>query len=335
MCGLAGFQGLGISEMDRAFLIMALGAGIDRRGGDAIGYAALADNKEIVVRRQTGDWCEARSIELIREATRMHTLAMHARFATCATKAAVHAHPFTISRGERDVLYGMHNGILYNAEDSAKKHGRKYSVDSRELFELLADGHLDEIEKLEGYGTAVWMEASEPGVVYMVRMTDDADLEIAKVKGGGVVWGSTERIVRDGLGAVGAEVDSFLVIEPHIIHSVSDGRAWKHSNMKLSVSGARAVRSLGTSSGYGEFSRAGWMQRWQEDDFLAEEDTKSDDAKGEEEEVEMEVCVLESDETDLEVKKDICAMYGIDLSDVEHMSAADLEELVEKQWEAW
>lgn len=196
MCGLAGFAGIADSSA-RFRLVLALGAGIDMRGGHAAGYVALAGNT-IRYAKKAGEWSDARYRFLL-SASRSDICLMHARYATCGEKYAVEqAHPFTIRREGKVVLFGAHNGMIFDAWDSAKWHGREIDVDSQELFELIADGEFDTLKQLEGYGVAMWIE---PGTdhVKLARLSDYSEICVVKVKGGGIVWGSTWNIVVDAL----------------------------------------------------------------------------------------------------------------------------------------
>lgn len=127
---------------------------------------------------------------------------MHARYATCGGSwrgNPNNAHPFRIERNGKTVLYGAHNGCIYNADDSAKKHARNYTVDSRELFELLADNATEEIQNLSGYGVITWIDTKQQGAVNMARISTSSEIYVCKVKSGGYVWGSTEKIVKEAL----------------------------------------------------------------------------------------------------------------------------------------
>ena len=202
MCGLAGFAGLKCDQDTRVKLIKSLASGIEKRGGHASGYVTYsAKPKAINYARTLGKWSDA-ARGFVSTCSRGETTIMHARYATHDNKEKVNcAHPFAVKRGDdgKTKLWGVHNGVVTGAMTSAKKHGREFDVDSREIFELLADGELDEIAELSGYGTLAWLNRADPGVIYLVKMTDSADLEIAWIEGGGAIFASTWHIIQDAV----------------------------------------------------------------------------------------------------------------------------------------
>lgn len=207
MCGIAGFSG--VASLDTRFtLTWALGLGIDRRGGDASGFVTLRQGEAPLVGRKLGTWGTAKG-KFLRHVTHGAASMMHARFATCGNKAITEAHPFAVFRDGSPVLYGCHNGVIDNARESARKHGRPYDVDSRELFELLADGDLQGIQALEGYGVITWIDMSTPDRIHVARLSSDSQLYVGQASDRSIVWGSTENIVRDAL----EEADLELVSE--------------------------------------------------------------------------------------------------------------------------
>lgn len=209
MCGLAGFAGIS-SLLKRYYLTVVLGAGIDRRGGHAAGYVAVhpePDSSPVRMARKLGTWDTAHTRFIVGAAKGELTM-MHARFATCGSRDEVlHAHPFAIQRNGRSRLWGMHNGVIYDAKDSARKHGRPYTVDSKEILELLADDELESLQALGGYGVLTWIDRAQPDRVKVSRLSDDGEIVIAKIKGGGVVWASTWRILSEALECANLEAE--------------------------------------------------------------------------------------------------------------------------------
>jgi hypothetical protein len=100
----------------------------------------------------------------------------------------------------------MHNGMLTGTHASAYRNHRSHTVDSRELYELLASGEIAAIRNLSGYGTLQWAYNGSADV-YLCRLTDSADLEVCQLRDGGLVWGSTKRIVTDALDICGLALD--------------------------------------------------------------------------------------------------------------------------------
>lgn len=200
MCGLSGFIGIrGLDSAARHSLVFALGAGIDTRGGHAAGFAVI-HGKEATphVGHRLGEW-KASKLKFRRPVAESRIAMMHARYATCGKRTQSEAHPFEIRRNGQPILWGAHNGVLWNADQSAKKNNRKYDVDSREFFELLADNDVAGIQALEGYGMVTWIQADDLNHVYFAKLSSDADFFIAKLDQGGAVWGSTQKIVNEAL----------------------------------------------------------------------------------------------------------------------------------------
>lgn len=207
MCGIAGFSGINRPHHVRESLAFLLGMGIDTRGGDAAGFVGIdpATSRGVRIGRKLGQWTSAGDSFLAR-ASKGHTTMMHARYATCGGRGVREAHPFEIARHGRPVLWGVHNGCIYNAAESARKHGRLLNVDSAELFELLADEDYTGIQALQGYGVINWIDARAPHHVLVAKLSDNGALFVCNVSDGGIAWGSTEEIVCDALGALDLEV---------------------------------------------------------------------------------------------------------------------------------
>lgn len=154
---------------------------------------------------------------------------IHTRMATCGKKTVDEAHPFHIKRNGRSVLWGMHNGVIHNARESAEKNDRPYSVDSKELFEVLADRNYEAFKNFTGYGTIVWIDAQYPQRITMARMSHSADLAIATIVGGGVMWASTRDILENAVKLSKLEIDSIWVdagIEVGKPYWTEGGKLW-------------------------------------------------------------------------------------------------------------
>lgn len=326
MCGLAGFQGLALTEQSRALLVWALGEGTDRRGGHAVGFVSTDVNKNVSAHRRLGRWGDKDATKFIMSAARGVSTMLHARFATCGTRGVNDAHPFTIKRADKTILHGMHNGMIYNARESARDNKRDYSVDSRELFELLADNDLEAIAELDGYGVITWVTAADPDRVYLCKISEDGELYAASVKGGGVVWGSTKAIVQYALATVGLEVEIEYEIESGTVHSASDGSLWLHRDHVVKVAerprysfGSRD-RSLTSGGGFlGSDPWANW--RDDEDDFFALKDRLKDSELTDDE---LELIWEEEDER----KEALCELWSIDPAEVEDLTYDELDEYI-------
>ncbi len=197
MCGLGGFAGI-YNARTRYALVTALGMGIDERGGHAAGFVTVNSDGHLKSHKKLGHWLSAKE-KFIRSAASGPLAMLHARFATCGKKTVQEAHPFAIQREGRTKLYGAHNGVVYNAWSSAVKHKREILVDSQEIFECIADGNIKALNDLDGYGVITWIDPSDPSHVKMTRLSSHADIYVAAVQGGGIVWGSTKDIVHDAL----------------------------------------------------------------------------------------------------------------------------------------
>lgn len=327
MCGVAGFHGLKIGRFQRSDLISELGVGIDKRGGDSIGYVGVLPNGTVTSERRSGRWDERKALSFIDRASLSETVLLHARYATCGKdrRDPRDAHPFEIKRDGKVVLWGMHNGIIYNAHESAKRHGRPYTVDSRELFELLADGLYNEIEMLDGYGTIVWVSADDPSRVRMAKISEDGALEVAKARDGGIIWGSTEHIVKTAVrySHARAEIEGWYQIDPFKIHIVHEGEL-RVSEETVRVNGMRVAKpQVVRTTRYPEFNWEKWFREQQAFHRVTEPETSVysgslfDDLEA----------LDETEEEDL--KRELCARYDMDEEELEGMSYAEAKEYIE------
>ncbi len=333
MCGLAGFQGLALTEQSRALLVWALGEGTDRRGGHAVGFVSTDANKNVSAHRRLGRWGDKDATKFIMSAARGVSTMLHARFATCGTRGVNDAHPFTIKRADKTILHGMHNGMIYNARESARDNNRDYSVDSRELFELLADDDVKAIEELDGYGVITWVAASDPDTVFLCKISEDGELYVASVKGGGVVWGSTKAIVQYALATVGLEVELEYEIEHGIVHSASNGSMWIHRERTVKVAerpryqygfSASFLRDndRARTSGGGSLGADPWASwRDDEDEFFSLKDRQKDSELSDDE-IEL---IWEEDDAR---KQELCDLWSIDPAEVEDLTYDELDDYI-------
>lgn len=308
MCGVAGITGISDPKI-RELLVWGLGDGVDRRGGHAAGYATVDSDGRVLVNRKQGKWGERRAWRFIRQAAKGETVMLHARFATCGALTPTNAHPFTIKRDGKTVLHGMHNGMIYNARESARRNKRDFTVDSKELFELLADERYEEIGKLEGYGVIVWVRPEDPHRVLFCKLTSDADLVVASVKSGGIAWASTHSILENGLAAGMQEIDGTFDIQHGVVHSIADGKVWVHEEFKLAL-------SSGYTGGYFRVGGINWAD-W-EDEEWGTADKLDDD----------EELALLIEEDDLR-KEELISTYGLDPDDVADFTASELQKFID------
>ncbi len=218
MCGLSGYVGVHERAL-REDLGLALGWGIDTRGGDAIGYVVI-NGKKMHGHKYLGRWSQQNSRHITR-AFDGSILMQHARFATHGANTLNNAHPFRLARPEREII-GMHNGIAWDMQESAKKHKRVFSVDSRELYECLLDNEPIGM----GYGVLTWIERHQ-GVldpaIFLARASSDGQIEVAKLKGDrGYVYGSTVTIVKDACDIADVKIESWYDIAVGKVHRLTD-----------------------------------------------------------------------------------------------------------------
>lgn len=226
MCGLAGFSGLNIDDGQKLLLTYALGIGADSRGGHSSGFISI-NGDDIYTAKTVGPWQKAPN-EFLIEASESQACVMHSRWATCGRKEAIsQAHPFTIKRKGKTVLWGSHNGIIWDAWDSAKANKRKIAVDSQEIFELLADNELEQMQSLGGYGVIFFVEPHKP-FIQMARLSEDAEIKVVELENnGGYVFASTWPLLRHALQTVGLKAKWDLNVE-------EVGRVFEiHSNKML------------------------------------------------------------------------------------------------------
>jgi len=212
MCGLSGFIGLPLSKDEKLMLVLGLGDGIDNRGGHSCGYVSVAEDGNLQYARKKGTWIRARI--RFTEGAASEVCMMHARWATCGNKEdPMNAHPFSIRRNGRVVMWGAHNGMVPDAFKSAKAHGRDINVDSQEIFELLADKNYEGIREMSGYGVITWIDTDHRDYVNLARLSSHSDICVVSVKGGGVVWASTWKILKEALKLADLEVDREFKID--------------------------------------------------------------------------------------------------------------------------
>jgi hypothetical protein len=285
MCGLAGFSGVDISKT--AELAYLLGVLIDDRGGHAAGYLTTHAERKPRVGRILGKWQDARE-RFILEASTGDVTALHSRFATCGGRTVREAHPFTIKRNGSPVLWGMHNGVLYNAGESARKNNRTLNVDSAEMFELLADKDLDGLRALQGYGAIAYATAEHGGQVNLAKLSDDGALYVCALKEGGTVWGSTKEIVLDGLEWCDLHIKHPYKLDTGRVYSVKGGAIYQ-----TDLDGVTVAQHTWSASDYtGKYAWPAWLKgtdnargwdAWDDDELSAlansldRDDTSEDD----------------------------------------------------------
>lgn len=224
MCGLAGTSNIS-HPITRYKLISALGEGIDERGGHSAGYVNYT-GRELNIGRKLGYWSNAQR-SFIRRASQCKLSMMHARYATCGKGDIKESHPFAIKRRGKIVLYGAHNGIIFNAKESSKKNNREIVVDSEEIFNLIADNDWDGVNNLKGYGVITWIYTGEPESIYLLRLTNRGEIHIVRTQDDSIVYGSTKEIVDYAISSTTLKEKYFFNVEVGKVYAIREGNFWQ------------------------------------------------------------------------------------------------------------
>lgn len=173
MCGISGFVGNKKGNIDK---LKILGLYNTTRGTDSCGMAL---NNEVVKGVGTtanfSNFIEEKVIETYDDHEN-YTVLIHTRNASMkSTKEDPEcAHPFEIkTKKGKTILIGMHNGVITNESEIAKKYGvKEEKVDSKTLLSILAKGKtdkrmLDVLKDYEGAAALAWYYPDEPNTLYL------------------------------------------------------------------------------------------------------------------------------------------------------------------------
>ena len=158
------------SDVERTLAAQALLAGIAERGADAVGYAYVAPGGRIAIHKQrSGATALLERISVPEEATK---LLVHVRdFTKGHPSLSANNHP--IRHGS---VVGIHNGIITNDDELLAPHScsrsePRMTVDSEAIFALAAHSRNDAraLEHLRGAMATGWLDAREPGIVFVAR----------------------------------------------------------------------------------------------------------------------------------------------------------------------
>ncbi len=265
MCGVSGYSSI-INSEKRLALVNNLGLGIDARGGHAAGYISIA-SQQIRMGKRIGKWQNSKR-HFAKTASSGQLCMMHARWATCGIKDAItHAHPYPIIRNGKTVLWGAHNGMVYDAEDSADFHGRDFTVDSKEIFELVADKEYDVLQSLNGYGVLTWIEAQDTSSVKLALLSSDAEICIVSLMEGGIVWASTWEILQKAVKDSGLSIRcSYDISEVGRIYTIKDGQIFYTEEKECKLSDWSNQHSYSTR--YKNFDIESLFDSYDEEDEL-------------------------------------------------------------------
>jgi glucosamine 6-phosphate synthetase-like amidotransferase/phosphosugar isomerase protein len=171
MCGIAGYSLSARSDVDRTLAAQALMAGIAERGADAVGYAyrGPADAYAVVTKQRTP---ASRLLDRIAVPAGASELLVHVRDYTKG-HPSIPANNHPVRHGP---VVGIHNGIILNDDELLAPHScaraePRMTVDSEAIFAIAAHSRNDAraLEHLRGAMATGWIDAREPGVVFIVR----------------------------------------------------------------------------------------------------------------------------------------------------------------------
>jgi Glutamine amidotransferase domain len=253
MCGVAGYAGVYDHGL-RYRLVRALGGGIESRGKDAAGYVSVTGrDKKLRYARRLGPFSRAKNGWIVGAASGVNCM-LHTRYATDGDRGIDGAHPFKIERNGKPVLYGAHNGGIWNAHERAREAGRHIAVDSQEIFERLADNDHDGIRSLQGYGTAQWIERDRPDQIFLLRLSEMSELAVAQLANGPTIWASTEQILKRAVNNVGQMIEKFYEVTVGAPVMIDAKGCWKTEITDLKVSSGVSRYWSGEGWGYDDES---------------------------------------------------------------------------------
>jgi amidophosphoribosyltransferase len=170
MCGIAGYSLEPRAGISRTLAAQALLTGIAERGADAVGYAHRSPGGSAVVhKRRSGASALLGELAVPQDASEV---LVHVRDYTKG-HPTIEANNHPVRHGD---VVGIHNGIIANDDELFAAHGferdrPEMSVDSEAIFALAEEfgSNGSTLEQLRGSLAAAWLDAREPGVVYVAR----------------------------------------------------------------------------------------------------------------------------------------------------------------------
>lgn len=198
----------------------ALGIYNDERGGSGCGVFDVGSRKvrkatdtmALFMARQGTDWALARAGFL------------HTRRPSTGAVKVENSHPFIFG-----YVVGAHNGIVSNHEELNKKYDRKFEVDSMHIF-----AHLSEkrpLDDIRGYGAIEWWDGRDERL--RLCFFAGGSLEVAEVRGFGIVWSSTQEHLRKAAEAAKIWGPTFRVSTfANDVYDVTDGTLEKCQRYK-------------------------------------------------------------------------------------------------------
>lgn len=219
MCGLSGYSGV-TDPNARVILTAALGSAIVSRGFGGAGFVNLNGRGGIFHQRTITHWRDVEEA-FIQATAANESCMMHSRGPI--SKVDTDVHPFPITRNGQVVLWGAHNGMFDDAWRSAKENDRNITVDSQELFELLADGRVADLAQLRGWGVITWVTADDPNTIKLCRLGVSSELVAANLEEGGVAYASTRQILEFGVKTAQLTIREMIPLEIGRTYLMSNG----------------------------------------------------------------------------------------------------------------
>jgi glutamine phosphoribosylpyrophosphate amidotransferase len=240
MCGIAGYcrntERTSIPN-GRRFGV-ALSHGIESRGRDATGFAwqEQKDDSNVWYSKDAGPATRV-AHRLALPGSGITNLLAHTRFATLGGSDNVdNVHP--VVAGPITVT---HNGRVENHDELVKLSGleRIGEVDSWAIPALLcqqealgADHPTELLELIHGVAAIAWLDANEPGVVHLARLST-RPLTIGWTKRGDLVYSSTRATLALGAAKGGVGVTDVIDIPEGTYLRVRDGAFEEWSEFKV------------------------------------------------------------------------------------------------------
>lgn len=236
MCGIYGLQlrpGQELSAYQRAVLVMTLAEEMESRGRESFGAALWtpdhAGNTPPVVLKGLGRVTE-KGYSVLSSLADSAGFFAHTRQPTGRSAVTVeNAHPFWIGK-----VIGVHNGIVNNDDDLAKKYGRDFGVDSMHIFAHLNEGL--PTKELSVWGTVLWVHEDDGfAKVYFAR-SGSGQWEVARLyreekhkddgqPSIGTISASTTFAIRKAVERAGLYAQCLEIKSEHLYY-LADGEAY-------------------------------------------------------------------------------------------------------------